>query len=234
MRKSISLSIMIFLVLLFTGPFYLLLSGQIKTGQDWRTASRAPTNLLALKPIGSKAAIILFSAHAFNWRGMFSTHTWLAVKQDKQVDYTIYQVIGWNQYRQRPIVDISHGIPDRQWYGATPKIEGLLVGDKAESLIPQIAKAVHQYPYAKTYYAWPGPNSNTFIAYVLAQVPALNFIMPYNALGRDYGWSWGINNLKLGGVFGYNFSSHAIVVNFLGISFGVSFKPLAFIVPGLG
>jgi hypothetical protein len=234
MGKTVMLTSIFFLVLLFTGPFYLLFSGQVKTGRDWRTASRAPANLLALKPIGDKAAIILFSAPAFNWRGMFSTHTWLAVKEQKQAEYTIYQVVGWNQYRGKPIVDITHGVPDRQWYGLNPNIEAMLIGDNARSFIPRIKKAVYDYRYAHTYHAWPGPNSNTFVAYVLAQVPTLKFVMPYNALGRDYGWQWNIHSLKIGGVLGYHISSRAIAVNFLGLTLGVSFKPFGLIVPGVG
>ena len=234
MSKVITLIVIIFFVLLFLGPFYLLFSGQVTTGKNWRTASRAPANLMPLKSVGEKASIILFSARAFNWRGMFSTHTWLAVKKHKQTDYTIYQVIGWNQYRNKPIVDISHGVPDRLWFGAKPKIEAMLVGDKAEQLAPKIKQAVSNYPYAKKYNAWPGPNSNTFIAYLLSQVPKLNFVMPYNALGRDYGWHWQLQTLKLGGILGYDISTRATVLNFLGVSFGVSFAPFGLIVPGVG
>jgi hypothetical protein len=232
-KKILSIMVISF-ILMFSGPIYLLSSNQVKLGQDLRIASRAPANLLSIKKIGTQAAIILFSAPAFNWRGMFSTHTWLALKHKNQVNYTIYQVIGWNRYRDKPIVDVSHGVADKLWYGIATKIDGRLIGTKAEILISAVKIAVSTYPYANHYRAWPGPNSNTFIAYIIKQVPELHFTIPYNALGRNYGWHWTMNSLSLGGLFGYHFSHRVITINFLGLTFGFSFKSFGLIVPGVG
>jgi hypothetical protein len=93
---------------------------------------------------------------------------------------------------------------------------------------------VKQYPYANQYRVWPGPNSNTFTAYIIHHVPKLQFAMPYNAVGYDYGWRFKVNTMQLGGVLGYHLTTKAWVFNILGLAFGLSFKPLGCIVPGLG
>jgi hypothetical protein len=37
-----------------------------------------------------------------------------------------------------------------------------------------------------TYKAFPGPNSNTFTAWIAAQVPELEVDLPFSAIGRGY------------------------------------------------
>lgn len=236
------LCVCVLLLLLFGGPLYLLASGRVTLGANWRTASRVSAGLAAIPSIGPKAAILLLSARTFNWRGMFSVHTWLALKQNNTMRYTIYQCIGWNRYLGIPIVDIRKDIPDRMWFGAKPKIEAMLVGKRAEQLIPRVKQAVTAYPFKNRYRAWPGPNSNTFIAFVLNQVPELGFTMPYNALGYDYGWKFSLHALQLGGFFGYSINNNARekhkkmawVLNLLGLPIGMSFAPLGLILPGVG
>jgi hypothetical protein len=53
-------------------------------------------------------------------------------------------------------------------------------------MIPQIEAAIASWPWPDTYHAWPGPNSNTFIAHIGRQVPALKLDMPANAVGKDF------------------------------------------------
>src|SRR5215472_10383062 len=42
------------------------------------------------------------------------------------------------------------------------------------------------YPYPHEYRAWPGPNSNTFTAYITRHVPELGLDLPSNAVGKDF------------------------------------------------
>ncbi len=76
--------------------------------------------------------------------------------------------------------------PDRFWYGAKPEKILSLTGDKAASLIPDIEQAVDAYPWADEYQVFPGPNSNTFPAWVARQVPELGLEMPFRAIGSGY------------------------------------------------
>ena len=56
----------------------------------------------------------------------------------------------------------------------------------AESLIDAVDAAAHLYPWKQTYRAFPGPNSNTFIAWIAQQVPALELELPFSAIGSGY------------------------------------------------
>ncbi len=42
------------------------------------------------------------------------------------------------------------------------------------------------YPYPHEYRAWPGPNSNTFVAHVARRVPEIGLALPANAIGKDF------------------------------------------------
>ena len=52
--------------------------------------------------------------------------------------------------------------------------------------LARIEAAVASYPYADRYTAWPGPNSNSFVAHVLRAVPELKVDLPSTAIGKDY------------------------------------------------
>jgi hypothetical protein len=57
-------------------------------------------------------------------------------------------------------------------------------GPEAERL-HAVLYAPEKYPYPWTYRYWPGPNSNTYVAWVLeqAEVP---YKLPFGAIGKDY------------------------------------------------
>ncbi|ODN41589.1 DUF3750 domain-containing protein [Piscirickettsia litoralis] len=241
--KVISIVVIVLLVFLL-GPLWLAVMGKVQFGQDWRTADRSSTGIAPKANRAKEAIVQVYEAKAFNWRGLFAVHTWISVKPQGADHYTNYQVIGWNAYHGRPIIDISSGAPDRMWFGHEPKVIKTILGKPAQAMIPKIEQAVKSYPYPKTYQAWPGPNSNTFIAYVLSHVPELGVAMPANALGKDYvplrqmisqvpsktGY-----RLSLLGVFGLAVSSQeGVQVNLLGLTLGLSWRPWGVIVPGVG
>ena len=53
-------------------------------------------------------------------------------------------------------------------------------------MIERIEIAAREYPYASEYSAWPGPNSNTFTAWIGRAVPELEIDLPATAIGKDY------------------------------------------------
>jgi Protein of unknown function (DUF3750) len=53
-------------------------------------------------------------------------------------------------------------------------------------MIDNIRAAVTRYRYAHEYRAWPGPNSNTFTAYIAREVPDLGLDLPSNAVGKGF------------------------------------------------
>ncbi|MGB0860754.1 MAG: DUF3750 domain-containing protein, partial [Pseudoalteromonas spongiae] len=76
--------------------------------------------------------------------------------------------------------------PDRYWYGAKPEKILSITGDKAKKLIPEIIAATERYPWANEYTLLPGPNSNTFPAWLGLQVEELELDMPFSAIGSGY------------------------------------------------
>ena len=53
-------------------------------------------------------------------------------------------------------------------------------------MIYNIRVAIARYPYPHEYRAWPGPNSNTFTAFIAREVPELGLSLPANAVGKDF------------------------------------------------
>lgn len=107
-------------------------------------------------------------------------------------------------------------------------------GAEAEALIPKIQQAVETYPYAKEYAAWPGPNSNTFTAWISRAVPELRLHLPPTAIGKDFlgdqllgaAPSGAGFQLSLGGVFAFTASAvEGLEVNLFGLTFGVDLSP---------
>lgn len=154
--------------------------------KDWRTASRESAGI-APNPAGTKEAVLqVYGARAWGWRGWFAIHTWIAAKRTGESFYTVYDVVGWRLKRGRSVLEIKRDIPDRYWYGAKPKVLKSLQGKKVDELIEAVDKAARAYPWKKTYKAFPGPNSNTFTAWVAMKVPALDLSLPFSAIGSGY------------------------------------------------
>lgn len=55
-------------------------------------------------------------------------------------------------------------------------------GSAAERLAARLATAPQQYPWRHRYRYWPGPNSNTFVQWVLEDA----FRLPWQGIGRRY------------------------------------------------
>src|SRR2546428_4430974 len=156
------------------------------TAQDWRSASRAPVGL-APDPATARDAIVqVYAARVIGWRGVFGVHTWIAVKPAAAAEYTVYEIIGWRLRSQDTALVVRHRAPDMRWFGSAPELVAAKRGAGVEELITRIDKAAHSYPRAGEYTMWPGPNSNTFTAWVLRAVPELEADLPPTAIGKDY------------------------------------------------
>ena len=96
-------------------------------------------------------------------------------------------MVGWRLNSGLPALRVYQiSTPDRYWYGAKPEKILSIQGDKADKLILKISDAVSRYPWANEYTVFPGPNSNTFPAWIGLQVPELGLDMPFRALGSGY------------------------------------------------
>lgn len=154
--------------------------------RDWRTASREPAGILPDAQRFNGAVIAVLGADAWSWRGWFAIHTWIAAKKRGEDAYTVYDVVGWRQGRGRPVLAIRQDIPDRYWYGSRPQLIQLKQGEGVDRLIDKVDAAAKSYPWKTSYKAFPGPNSNTFTAWVGRLVPELEMDLPFSAIGSGY------------------------------------------------
>lgn len=154
---------------------------------DWRSASREPAGIAADPATTSQPIIEVYAANAYGWRGWFAVHTWLALKPKNATEYTVYEVVGWRLRQGLPALhQYQITTPDRYWYGARPHKILSIKGPQAAKLIDKVIAAIARYPWAHQYRVFPGPNSNTFPAWVGHQVPELGLKMPFRAIGKGY------------------------------------------------
>ena len=242
--KIFKLLLAAFLIINLMGPLLMLFSGNITLNNNWQTANRDSTGIAPKPDETAEAVVQVYAARAFNWRGIFAVHTWIATKEKNASEYTIHHVLGWNARRGLPVVVSKTDSPDRAWYGYTPEIIQDIRGDTAERMIPRIAEAAASYPYQNKYVLWPGPNSNTFIAHIGRHVPELKLDLPPSAIGKDYLMNGNIIStppsgtgiqVSVFGLFGILASQvEGIEINFLGLVSGINpFEP-AIKLPGIG
>jgi len=134
----------------------------------------------------SEAVVQVYGANVWGVRGRFAIHTWIVTKPADADRYTRYQVIGWRQHRGLPVVSISSGNPSGDWFGSKPILLLDRRGQLAEDLIEAIHEAALSYPFADEYVMWPGPNSNSFTAWIGLEVPDLGLQLPAKAIGKSW------------------------------------------------
>lgn len=210
--------------------------------RSWRTA---PRHSAGLAPDPAQLADIpivqVYAASTYGWRGYFAVHTWIIYKRRGETAYTRYDVIGWGGTN---VVRRNYAIPDGLWFGAMPTVLADHRGSGVEAMIDQIEGAIARYPHAEEYRSFPGPNSNTFVAHIGREVPALRLDMPANAIGKDYrtasrllGWSPSGSGLQLsffgllGMIVGWE---EGVELNLLGLNFGLDLNRPGLRLPSVG
>ena len=210
---------------------------------DWRTASRESAGIAPDPAETLEAVVQVYSARAFSWRGLLGVHTWIASKRSNAGSFFVYEVIGWRLYRNMSVVAVSEREPDQRWFGAMPEILLDIRGDHVDAIIDDIEAAVERYPYVDQYHVWPGPNSNTFTAFVAREVPSLPLDLPPTAIGKDFltegvvarAPSGSGVQVSLFGMLGVMAAlEEGLEINVLGLTFGVDPKDLAVKLPGIG
>lgn len=230
--------------ILLAGPLAAIALGVVDVTRPWHVGHRNPAGLAPDPAATSETVIQVYAARTLGWRGAFGLHTWIAIKLRDAQEYTVYEVIGWRQYRGLPVFVAHNRAPDGYWFGNRPWIVSELRGANADAAMRRVLDAIDSYPHKDNYRMWPGPNSNSFTAHVGRLVPELAMDLPATALGKDY--------LGLTTVFapspsgtGYQFSlfgalgvmaarREGLEVNFLGFTFGVDPSAPALKLPGLG
>lgn len=206
---------------------------------DTRSSGQAPDPAAT-----SEAVVQVYAARAFGWRGALGVHTWIAVKPADAPDYIRLEVMGWGVDRGYDALRKRYGEPDALWFGSRPTVLVDLRGEGVDEIIKAILQAAEQYPHRHRYRLWPGPNSNTFTAYLGRRVPQLRLDLPPTAIGKDYLAEGGFVaaspsgtgvQLSLYGLAGVLVGlEEGLEVNLLGLSAGVDLWGPALKLPGVG
>ncbi len=193
----------------------------------------------------SEAVIQVYSARAARWRGALGVHSWIAVKPSGAERFQRIEVMGYALRWSERSVRISYGIPDNYWFGSRPTLlRDLRGGAAVDQLIEKLITAAQNYPNDATYSVWPGPNSNTFIAWLGRQVPELQLELPVTAIGKDF-ITHGPSLRTTPSATGYQFSvggwfgaiigmEEGVELNLAGFSAGIDLYPPALKLPGIG
>lgn len=231
------------LLLLFLAPLALHAAywTAVDHGGGWAQADWSSTGLLPAPAAHEAAMVRVFAGRVGRWRGIFAHHTWIVVKEKGASRYTRFDKVAWGEP-----VKVDGWQPDGRWYGHEPELIGAIDGPAAETMIPKIRAAVAAYPFSRRggYSLWPGPNSNSFTAYVLSRVPEAHIALPSTAIGKD----WRVDGLwfgpttshtgyqvSLGGLLGMTIGRvEGLEINLLGLVFGVDFVRPAVKLPGFG
>ena len=157
-----------------------------RLGQSWWELRRDSSGQ-APDPASTPDAVIqIYAARAVGWRGVMAVHTWVTLKPAGAPAYTRYEVMGWGVGNGATAIRVNRTGPDNYWFGSRPELLVDRRGEGVGELIARVQTAVERYPYPASYRTWPGPNSNTFTAYVGRAVPELRLDLPATAIGKDF------------------------------------------------
>ena len=209
----------------------------------WYEARRDATGLAPDPKTTPEAVIQVYAARAVSWRGIFAVHTWIVVKPTNAAAFTRYEVVGFGVSDTVSSVRVDRSGPDNYWFGAKPELIYDKRGAGVDGMIEKVREAVKAYPYPHEYRAWPGPNSNTFVAFVVRSVPELAVSLPSNAIGKDWlpgsvfaeapsGTGYQVSLFGLAGLLAAK--EEGVEVNLLGLNLGFDFKAPALKLPGVG
>ncbi|THF62043.1 DUF3750 domain-containing protein [Pseudothauera rhizosphaerae] len=210
---------------------------------SWRTAPRHSSGM-APDPVAhaGTAIVQVYAAPTYGWRRYFAVHPWIIYKRSGATAFVRYDVIGWG--RGGDVVRRDYALPDGLWFGARPKLLADHRGAHVDAMITAIEAAIASYPHRHEYCSYPGPNSNTFLAHIGREVPALHLDLPANAIGKDYrplGRALGLSpsgsgvQASLLGLLGLSVGlEEGLEINLLGLNFGIDFKRPALRLPSIG
>jgi Protein of unknown function (DUF3750) len=209
--------------------------------QNWRATSWNSSGMLPKAVKLKPATVMILSTRTGQWKSIFAEHMSIVLKPEGADHWTRYDVVGWGNPVRRDAY-----AADALWYGNTPRVIYRLEGDAAAKLIPAIEDSIAHYPHQSrgTYTVWPGPNSNTFVSWIVRHTDGFSAELPPVAVGKDWlaplfgsdvapsktGYSFSIAGV-IGGTLAWEEGAE---LHLLGSTIGIDPNDLAIKLPALG
>ena len=209
--------------------------------ESWRTAEWGSSRLLPEARSVPEARVMILAARTGRWKSIFAEHMSIVIKPQGASRWTRYDVVGWGSPVRRD------GWPaDAFWYGNRPYVVAEIAGAEAATLIPRIEASIAAYPYGQrgAYNVWPGPNSNSFVAWVVRNTEGFAAELPPVAIGKDW-LGEGLALARAPSGTGLTFSAwgtlgltlaleEGLEIMILGTAIGIDPNDLALKLPSLG
>ncbi len=119
--------------------------------------------------------------------GAIAVHYWLTV-----LDAGTGRCERWEVWQSKDAGGTSVGHlhcnlkgPDEGVGGGRAKVHAEWHGEQASRIHSILRETGKTYPHCHAYLPWPGPNSNTFVAWVLEKA-GIDFTLHWKALGQGY------------------------------------------------
>ena len=119
--------------------------------------------------------------------GLFAVHYWFTV-----LDPDSGRCDRWEIWQSSDAGGESVGhlhcnfkAPDEGVGGGPAHVHAEWRGDEARKIHSVLKETEKTYPHVHRYLPWPGPNSNTFAAWVLRQA-GIELHLPWKAIGKDF------------------------------------------------
>jgi hypothetical protein len=209
--------------------------------ENWKVASWASSGVLPKANTVTPATVIILATRTGNWKSIFAEHMSIVLKPENAAQWTRYDVVGWGN----PVRKDAY-VADALWYGNTPRVIYRREGEAAAKLIPAIEASIANYPFQNkgSYSVWPGPNSNTFVSWVVRHTDGLDVELSSVAVGKDWlGRGFAMEpapsksgyTVSLGGFIGGTLAwDEGVELHVLGSTIGIDPGDLAIKLPALG
>ena len=172
------------------------------------------------------------------WYTRFADHLWVDVKGLRG-----WKRVEWNsrtdEVRVRSL-DATSATSDNRW-GMQVRVVEWFGGPGALPMAEHITKIAKTFPHRSDYQAWPGPNSNTFVAWLARETPGMWVDLPTTAVGKDYA-TWlraGVTPTRMGLEFETMLLGvevglrEGVELQFFGLAVGFGFWPPSIKLPFL-
>jgi len=116
--------------------------------------------------------------------GFLAVHYWFVVDDGERHRWEVWQSANAGG------TSIGHlhcdlKAPEANVGGGPTRLAAEWRDEDARRIAEVLSRCAGDYPFCARYFPWPGPNSNTFVAWVLAEAK-IEHRLGWRALGRNY------------------------------------------------